>query len=132
MSDRAFTGILRTIGGKVRVVAARARLNGSSDGVLEENPGNLVASVVHSATGLYTVTLAEAYQKALYLGAHYGAAGDGSDLYAQCDDDEGGSGATPRTVVVRLKTGASNTDPPGTPNGGALNLLFIFEDSGAY
>jgi hypothetical protein len=133
MADEFFGSDVRGVGAMLRAVPVRVRLDAANDGVLLSNPGGLVLSCVHTATGLYTFNLKNTWRKLRSCQPHYAAAGDTTDLYAQADDDPGNLGSsTPVTMVVRLKTGDTNTDPPATPNGGVLDVLFLFEDSGAY
>ena len=131
MADRSFCAVPHMIGVRVRMVTVRATLNASANGTIVSNPGNLVASIVHDAAGKYVITFTDLYRKPLLMLPHYGIVeGQAVDLYAS-------TSVQPTTVSgvmvaqVQLKTGAANTDPPASPNGGELQLLFIFEDSDA-
>lgn len=135
MADRDFGGVLKTVGGRVRVVAGRARLNGAQTPTIEAG-GNLVAFVNHAAQGVYTLFLKDRYLKPIFLSATYCSDIDQGnvDLYAQPLSDLALTGVpeAPMSLNIRLKTGAAQTDPPASPDGGTLDWFFVFEDSGAF
>lgn len=132
MADRAFTGILHALGGRVRVVTCLILAAGSSvniintQGVVIEHP--LVAGVVRNSAGNYTITLRDNYRAHMHASATYNPIEENVDLYAQLGAIT--LGPTPATVVIRLKTGTANTDPSAT--GGVISVLLVFEDSDAY
>jgi hypothetical protein len=95
-----------------------------------------VASVAYTAAGKFTVTLNEPYFKPIACAATVQCNGDAVDLYAQLGDFNNvgrhngaarGTPGQPTTFVVKLKTGATNTDAAAA----AQTAIFVdvtFED----
>ncbi len=90
-----------------------------------------VASVAFTATGKYTITLKNnfRYKRGILLG--YNTAADNVDMYAQGGVVANEGTATPVTLVVKLKTGASNTNAAAADPDNFISVGFIAEDSNA-
>lgn len=92
--------------GSAVVTASALFLTGGINGVASSSL-NGVASVVQSGVGEYTITLSEKYNA--FLGAHFSVlAATAVDLVPQLKSADVTSA---KTVVVRLLTGATATDP---------------------
>lgn len=134
MADRAFTGQLKTVGGRVRVVGVKALVQGGAASICDDAGATithpLVESVANVGAGTYTFKLRDAYSKTIYAAAEYLAVEDNVDLYAQLKGITNIGTSTPLEVEVRLKTGAVSTNPSAT--GGILFVFLVLEDSGAY
>ncbi len=72
--------------------------------------GRGVASVTRSAAGKFTVALTDSYTSLLGGGADVRMSADNVDLYAQLGAFTAGTTAANASIVVKLKTGATNTD----------------------
>lgn len=70
-----------------------------------EGSKEYIASVVHSATGKFTITLAFLPHDIRAVLCSLSAVGDSTDAYAQ-----GGVETSNQSVVVKIKTGTSNTN----------------------
>jgi hypothetical protein len=132
MADRIFSGELRGAPGRPRVVTAIYAIEGTNIAVATDpydgNPNGLVASAVLTATGKYTFVFVDPYRRIRAVVAHYAANADNTDLYAQAAPVTRDAAGVP-SCIVRTKTGANNTNPPASPNGGHINLLIYFNDS---
>jgi hypothetical protein len=132
MADRMFSGEMRGAPGRCRVVTAIFEVEAANIAIpetdYEANPNILVSTITHTATGKYTFVLVDPYRRIRYVGAEYVARADNTDLYAQSAPVTRDANGVP-SVIVRLKTGANNTDPPATTNGGQLHLFIYFNDS---
>ena len=134
MADRSFSGVLSTIGGRVRVVTCLVLVQDTAitlvntQGVPAPNP--LIDSVSRFSAGKYVIVMKDAYKGLRALAAMYAPTEENVDLIAQVQTVQNLGTATPAVAVVRLKTGTVNTDPSAT--GGIISMFFIFEDSGAY
>lgn len=99
-----------------KLVTLRIYPNGAGVPTFDHEGG--VASVVLSATGKFLVTLNDSYFKLVKATAQYQDAGDAVDLYAQIGEFANiqhgpsfiGTKGQPVTFVVKLKTGATNTN----------------------
>ena len=98
-------------------ITGRIFPNGAGTPTWESEGG--VAGVVYTAAGKFTVTLNEGYYKPIAFAATVQCNGDAVDLYAQLGDFNNvgrhngaarGTPGQPTTFVVKLKTGATNTD----------------------
>ncbi len=101
-----------------------------------ENPGNValgyargVASVAQTAAGKFTVTLEDSYSKVDTVQATFSCSGDAVDIYAQGGVMANLGSATPTTLVVKTKTGATNTNPATTDLDTYISVSVTFEDS---
>jgi len=135
MADRDFSGIVRTVGGRVKQVSFLALVQGAAAPVLCDSAGTaivhpLVSPGSHDSAGKYTFTLKDAYLRCTGAQAHYLAFEETVDLYAQMGGVFAGNSAAPANCSVRLKTAGANTDPSAT--GGFICVTLTFEDSGAY
>lgn len=117
-----------------KLVTLRIYPNGASAPTFDSDGG--VASVVLSATGKFLVTLNDSYWKVAKATAQYQDSGDAVDLYAQIGDFANvqhgpsfiGTRGQPVTFVVKLKTGATNTNAAAA----AQTCIFVevlFEDT---
>jgi hypothetical protein len=133
MADRMFSGTLKTVGGRVKVVHFFAYVAPAvnpvicnSQAVAKEN--RLVSSTaVRNSAGNYTFTLRDKYLNCIAAHATYTSFVENEDLYAQTASVVVGSATN--TVTVRLKAGAVNTDPSVS---GMICVTLTYEDSGAY
>lgn len=130
--------ILRTPkvnGVKPRIVSFRFFPNGSNTDALTTAAGTLrdpcgvVTNVARSAQGNFLVTMADPAYKVIDAMAQYQAAADNVDLYAQAGDISNENTSSPMTFVVKLKTGATSTDPPATNTNSSVMCVVWIEDS---
>ena len=91
-----------------------------------------VKSVARSAAGKFLVTLQDPYRKLRGVHATYNTAADNVDLYAQGGVVSNEGTTSPVTVVVKLKTGATNTDAAAADPDNFISVMIDFEDSAAY
>lgn len=101
-----------------------------------ENSGNVavgvargVASVAQTAAGKFTVTLEDSYAKVTSVQATFSCSGDAVDIYAQGGVMSNLGTSTPVTLVVKTKTGGTNTNPATTDLDTYISLAVVFEDS---
>lgn len=71
-----------------------------------DDDGGVVDSIVHSATGKYTITLKDFPHRVLAVVPSMSVVGDATDATAQGGVEVSTSG----TIVVKTKAGATNTD----------------------
>lgn len=90
-----------------------------------------VQAVDFTATGKYTITLKHSYRKVRGLHATYNTSADNVDMYAQGGAVSNEGTATPITMVVKLKTGASNTNAAAAAADNFISVCFVAEDSNA-
>ena len=88
-----------------------------------------VASVTYTAAGKYLITLSDAYYKCVGFHATYGSQADNVDMYAQPGVVSNEGTSTPLTAVVKLKTGANNTEPAAANADQRVSVSLLFEDS---
>ena len=100
--------------------------NGSSDPSNTTALGKQVGTVARTSAGKFTLTLTNRFPAIVGVFPAVGTAADDVDLYPQADL----SGyAASGTIIVKLKTGATNTDlAAGTNN--MVSLLVLFGQSG--
>ncbi len=71
--------------------------------------GDTVANVADTGTGKITITFRDKFAKVFAADASVSMTGDSTDLYAQCDWSDMVANSI---LVVKTKTGTSNTDAP--------------------
>jgi hypothetical protein len=131
MGDRFMPGVTHSFARKPRRFRAQFSIAGTADPTIEF-PESLAAagfqSAVHDATGKYVFILANKWpQGSIYeFGASYFPIEEDKDFYTQTIVVPSGDFIA---LVVRLKTGATNTDPPAAPNGGFLSIWVELESS---
>ncbi len=92
-----------------------------------------VTSVAFTATGKYTITLTGGYYKLRAAHATYGTSADNVDLYAQLGVVTGlATSGSSVAVVVKLKTGANNTNAAAADADNRVCVTLEFEDSSAF
>lgn len=69
-----------------------------------EDPGGIVSTIVHTATGKYTITLKEAPFNIVACVASIAVVGDSTNAYAQGGVESGA------TIIVKTKADGTNTD----------------------
>jgi hypothetical protein len=132
MANATFSGALRTVGGKVRVVTCMFLVDAGNAPTLLAGQ-KLVESVARENTGVYAVKLRHAFTNILFQSAHFSTTSDSVDMYAQCGIDVVTAEGQPLTLIVKTKTGATNTNPPATgATVSTITVLMIFEDSSAF
>lgn len=94
---------VKAANGGLTLYALRFFPNTAADPSVEDVDG-IVSSVVHSATGKYTVTLDESPRDIVAVLCSMSVVGDSTQATAQGGVE--GSG----TVIVKTKAGATNTD----------------------
>lgn len=91
-----------------------------------------VASVDFTATGKYTITLQDTYRKLRAFHATYGTSADNVDLYAQAGAVANVGTTSAVTAIVKLKTGANNTNAAAAATDNRISVTLEFEDSDAF
>ena len=95
---------LKTSGKRVRIEVIRFYPDTANDPSTVEDPGGLVSSVVHTATGKYSITLKDPPYNILGVFCSMSVVGDATDATAQGGVESGA------VVVVKTKAGSSNTN----------------------
>jgi hypothetical protein len=90
-----------------------------------------VASVELTAAGKFTVTFSDAYLTCVEATATYSTSADNVDLYAQLGAISNLGTSTAATAVIKLKTGATNTNAAAAATDNFISCCFVFEDSSA-
>jgi len=88
-----------------------------------------VASVARSAAGKFLVTFSDAYYAVADAHCTYSTSADNVDLYAQLGAFANLATSTAATLVVKLKTGATNTDAAAAATDNYISITVTFEDS---
>ena len=83
-----------------------------------------LSAVTVAATGVVRFTLLDNGAKIVSCNAHYMAAVNNVDMYAQALQP---TTDTQLSFDVQLKTGAVNTNPAASPNGGKLSIEYTWE-----
>lgn len=95
------------------------------------DPGGLVANVTRTATaGKFTVTMNDPYYRVINITPTVQLAGDTTDLTAQWGTISNEGTSSPLQFVVRLLTGAANTDMSANANN-SVGVTLEVEDSSA-
>lgn len=115
---------------KPRQVCLTIFPDGSSTPTFKASWG--VTSVALTATGKFTVTLTGQYWKLRAGHCTYGTSADDVDLYAQLGVIANLASSSAVTVVVKLKTGATNTDAAAAGADNRICVTLEFEDSSAF
>lgn len=132
MGDRFMPGVTHSFGRKPRRFRAQFAVNGTDDPVIAF-PESLAAAgfqaAVRDSAGHYSFTLANLWPTgSIYeFGASYFPIEEDKDFSTQSIVTPDGNGFN--VLVVRLKTGTVNTDPPAAPNGGYLSVWIELESS---
>lgn len=127
MASRVMKGREKTFGTNEKVVRLKIFPDGSSTPSFTSQGG--VASVALTATGKFTITLSDAYHSLVAFNATYSTSADNVDLYAQAGAVSNLGTSTPATAVVKLKTGATNTDAAAAADDNYISVELVFEDS---
>jgi len=122
-----FGGTIKTAGRQERLVAAKIFPNAGSAPSFVSQGG--VADVALTAAGKFTVTGIHHFARLASFQATYVDPADNVDLYAQGGAVANLGTRTPWTAVVKLKTGATNTDAGATDADRYISLDLRFEDS---
>lgn len=98
---------------------------------IRSDPDDKVASVVRSAAGKFLVTMRERYPLLIAPQCTFTTEEDNRDMYAQ------GGAASPNaaggmTFVVKLKTGATNTDIAASGTDRYVSVSLHLDDSNRY
>lgn len=93
-------------------------------------PGGGVASVAHTSTGLFTITLADPYHKLVGFFHSMQNVGSSTDMYTQGGAVANVGTATPVTAVVKCMTASTPTDSTADANT-SVSVMLVFEDSTA-
>lgn len=125
---------LKTVGTDVKVIYARIFPNSTGTHTVT-GQGGVVTGIDDVGAGKIRLKLAHRYYKLLNFQVSYQEAADNVDLYAQggvvtLNDTTDNSGNT--SAIVKLKTGATNTDNAGTDADDVINVTLTFEDSDAH
>lgn len=125
---------LKTVGADVKVIYARIFPNSTGTHTVT-GQGGVVTGIDDVGAGKIRLKLAHRYHKLLNFQVSYQEAADNVDLYAQggvvtLNDTTNNDGNT--TAIVKLKTGATNTDNAGTDADDVINVTLTFEDSSAF
>lgn len=134
MASYAANGELRCVGTDIKVVFARIFPAGTGTHTVTSQ-GGVVAGVDDVGAGKIRLKLAHRYYKLLNFQCSYQEAADNVDLYAQggevtLNDTTNNGGNT--SAIVKLKTGATNTDNAGADANDCINVMLVFEDSAAH
>jgi hypothetical protein len=128
---------LKGNGVKPRLVAFTFFPDGSNTTALTtaagtlDDPGGYVTQVARAAQGVFTVTLVDPIYRLAGKYASVQTAANNVDLYAQFGDVTHEGDGSPLTVDVRLKTGATSTDPPAANTNTSVSVMLWVEDSSA-
>lgn len=114
---------LRASGGNLVVLPVRFYPDTANNPSTIVDPGNIVASIVHSADGKYTITFNETFAEIVNVVCSMSVVGDSTDATAQGGVEDEAAG----TVVVKTKAGATNTDFAADANTHVNLLLTIRE-----
>jgi len=96
------------------------------------DPSGYVANVTRTATaGKFLVTMVDPYYKVISIDPTTQLAGDTTDLSVQWGTVSNEGTSTPLTFVIRLLTGATNTDMAADPNNSVSVSLDIEESAAA-
>ena len=131
MGDRLQQGKAQSFGRKPRRFRASFTLDAGNAPVISF-PLTIAAAGFSRAeavaTGKYEFELVDKWPTAqLEAGATWGNGQDNVDLYPQTTVSFTAAGKP--VITVKMKTGANNTNPPGTPNGGVLNVWWEVEQA---
>lgn len=120
------------------IIEATFALDGASNPTINSHSGlaEALLSLVEGPTavgsaGHVRVTTAHPYAKLVHASACYSSAADNTDLYAQkpvCSNVAAADG-TGVVALIRLKTGATSTNPPAAATGNELSIRLVFEDA---
>lgn len=127
MASRIMSGREKTFGTNEKVVRVKIFPDSSNDPSYTSQGG--VASVARSAAGKFLVTLSDAYYSLVSFDATYSTSADNVDLYAQAGAVSNLGTTTAATAVVKLKTGATNTDAAAAADDNYISVTLVFEDS---
>jgi hypothetical protein len=127
MASRLTSGRTQTFGLKEKAIRLRIFPDAANPPTFTSQGG--VASVVLQATGLFRVTLQDAYYSCVEKQATYSAAANNVDLYPQFQGMSNLGTSTPVTVDVALKTGATNTNAAAAGANNHIDVTLVFEDS---
>lgn len=126
-AGRIFGGLRRTMGVQERLVSCKIFPNAGSAPSFTSQGG--VASVALSAAGKFTITCNDPFYSLASFQATYVDTSDSVDLYAQGGDVSNLGTANAVTAVVKLKTGATNTNAGATDANRYISVDLCFEDS---
>lgn len=129
MASRSMTGRSKTFGVQEKVV--ELKLFPDSTGTPTFTSAGGVASVARSAAGKFLVTFEDAYKEVSNVQCSYSTSADNVDLYAQPGAFANLGTSTAATFVVKLKTGATNTDAAAAATDNFIAISVTFEDSSA-
>jgi hypothetical protein len=129
MASRSMTGRTKTFGVSEKCV--RLKLFPDSTGTATFTSQGGVASVARSAAGKFLITFQDAYLSLVDYQVAYSTSADNVDLYAQLGAVSNLGTSTAATAVVKLKTGATNTDAAAAAADNFISCCFVFEDSSA-
>lgn len=127
LANRGAHGVRKNRGRKLQTVSAVFTLDGTNNPTITSHTSNVEAglsSVTVAATGVVRFVLVDTGAKLVSCSAHYMAAVNNVDMYAQALVASADTGAT---WDVQLKTGATNTNPAASPNGGKLSIDYTWE-----
>jgi hypothetical protein len=122
-----FGGTIRTQGVQERLVACKIFPNAGSAASFVSQGG--VASVELSAAGKFLITCIGTHKALASFQATYVDTADNVDLYAQGGDVSNLGTTTPVTAVVKLKTGATNTNAGASDANRYISVDLRFEES---
>lgn len=115
---------LRARGIKLTQVFIRFYPNSTTDPTYDD-PGDAVASIAHSATGKYLITLNQAWQNLVNAQLSIQLDGDSEDLYPVMGDVD----LSAKTIYVLTKTGTSNTDSGAADANQSVSVCLTFQEA---
>lgn len=102
--------------------------NGALDPAAASNKGDILSSVVHTATGKYTCTISAIGFEIVAVTADSQNVGDATDMSCQVGVITRNSDGT-GTIVVKTKAGATNTDFAADANTRVNVVVYLLRKS---
>jgi hypothetical protein len=123
-------------GKEVKIIEATFALDAANNPTINSHASLAEAglSLVEGPTavgsaGQVRVTTADPYWRLVHASACYSSAADNTDLYAQKPVCSNVGAGVAVTALIRLKTGATSTNPPAAATGNELSIRLVFEDA---
>lgn len=127
MSSRAAYNPLRANGVKPRSITFSFYPQNTGTPTIRSDPGKFVASLARTAAGKFTITMRDNWPTLIGTLVNLTTEDDATDMYAQ-----GGTvtlQASGATVVVKLKTGSTNTDLAASGSLRYVTVNLMLDDS---
>jgi hypothetical protein len=122
-----FSGMIRTMGRQERLVRVKVFPNSGSAPSWTSQGG--VDDVALSAAGKFTITGLHHFARLVGFQATYVDTADNVDLYAQGGDVSNLGTTSAWTAVVKLKTGATNTNAGAANANRYISVDLAFEET---